>query len=84
MRDDLFKYLSKNGIMSKIYFEPIHLTPFYKKSFNTKHGALPITERVSEQILTLPMFASMNNEEKTYVVEKITEFFENYRSESNI
>jgi dTDP-4-amino-4,6-dideoxygalactose transaminase len=75
MRNALIKHLEKNGIMSKIFFSPIHLTHFYMKNFGYKKGELPLTEKLSDQVLTLPMYANMTDEEKDYIIEKIFNFF---------
>jgi len=77
IRDDLKEFLSQKRIFSKIYFEPIHLTSFYKKNFETSKGSLPITEEISSRILTLPLYPNMTHEEKNYLVDSIDEFFEN-------
>ena len=75
-RDALMKHLEKNGIMTKIYFSPvIHRTQFYTNRFGYKKGDFPITERLSESVLTLPMYAKMEDVDKKFIVEKITEFF---------
>ena len=82
LRDDLHSFLTSNGIFSKIYFAPIHLTQFYKNMLHTHQGMLPITEDLSERILTLPMFPSMTNEEKKLIVDTIDEFFEIIHNDS--
>jgi len=51
--------------MSKIYFYPVHLTTFYKNS-GFKGGELPITERISKEVLSLPIYPSMTKEEIDY------------------
>jgi len=76
MRDDLQEFLSKKRIFSKVYFNPIHLTSFYQEKFKMKKGMLPITEKVSEQVLTLPMYPNMTLEEKKYLVDSISEYFD--------
>jgi len=76
IRDNLREHLVKKRIFSKVYFDPIHLTTFYKEKFGTKQGMLPITEKVSQQILTLPLYPNMTKEEKEYLVETTSEFFE--------
>ena len=68
IRDKLQGFLTENGIFSKIYFSPIHLTKFYMQKFNLKHGMLPVTEEISSKILTLPMFPNMTLEEKNLIV----------------
>ena len=37
---------------------------------------LPITEKISEQVLTLPMYPNMENEEKEYLIDSVSQFFE--------
>jgi len=76
IRDGLHDYLSEKGIFSKVYFSPIHLTPFYKAKFNQKENSLPNTEKISQQVLTLPIYPNMTMEEKNYLVDTVSEFFE--------
>jgi len=74
-RDDLQNHLTKKGIMSKVYFDPIHLKTFYKKVFGYKKGDLPKTEKISEKVLTLPMYPSLEKQELELIAESIKEFF---------
>lgn len=61
-RDKIQKLLTKNGVGNKVYFEPIHLTPFYK-SLGFGKGLLPITEQISKEVLTLPMYPDLTRKE---------------------
>jgi len=61
--------------MTKVNFHPVHLTRFYREKFGHQAGELPITERVSNQVLTLPMYPTLTKEEIDYVVEQIKDFF---------
>jgi len=79
-RDDLKQFLVKKQIFSKIYFEPIHLTSFYKNNFKTDKGLLPVTEEVSNRILTLPLYPNMTKEEKDYLIDSIDMFFEHEKN----
>ena len=76
IRDDLKEFLLKKKIFCKVYFNPIHLTTYYRSKFGLGTGMLPITEKISEQILTLPLFPNMSSEEKTLLSDSIDEFFE--------
>ena len=76
IRDNLHNHLIKKRIFSKVYFTPIHLTSLYVNKFGTKSGSLPITEQVSETVLTLPMYPNMTSEEKEYLIASISEYFE--------
>ena len=71
----LAEILEKRGIMSKIFFEPVHLSKFYSKNMNKKIS-LPVTEKISQQVLTLPMYPSLTKNEINFISDTINEFFE--------
>jgi perosamine synthetase len=76
-RDGLKNYLAEKGVMTKVYFFPVHLTWFYRKRYGFRGGELPITEELSKQALTLPLYASLTTDEMNYVVEHVKGFIEN-------
>ena len=76
LRDQLQKFLIKKRIFCKIYFQPVHLMDYYKKYLKNEVISLPVTESISERVLTLPLYPNMNNNEKQYLVDSIDEFFE--------
>jgi perosamine synthetase len=75
-RDGLANHLAKKGIMTKVYFSPVHMTHFYQKELKY-HCHLPVTEEVSGQVLTLPLYPSLATEEMDYLISAIREFFSN-------
>ena len=75
-RDGLKKHLLNLKIFCKVYFDPIHQMQFYKNMENNKEIFLPITERISNEILTLPLYPNMTHEEMNYVIDSILSFFE--------
>jgi len=75
LRDNLQKFLTEKRIFSKVYFLPIHQTEYYRKKLGYQES-LPVTNDISERILTLPMYPNMANEEKSYLINSILEFFE--------
>lgn len=74
VRGNLTKYLTEKGIMTKVYFHPVHLAHFYKNELNYD-CKLPVTEEISKQVLTLPMYPSLTTEEMDYIVEETKTFF---------
>ena len=78
IRDKLHKYLITKKIFSKVYFSPIHKTEFYKKKYPNVDNELLVTNLISSQVLTLPLYPNMTNEEKNFLVNSISEFFEEY------
>ncbi|MHB1907792.1 MAG: DegT/DnrJ/EryC1/StrS family aminotransferase [Nitrososphaerales archaeon] len=74
-RDELRNFLSNKGIITKIYFEPIHLTRFYQTEILLdKHPHLDITEKVSQEVLTLPIYPTMTEEEVSYIIDSVVTF----------
>jgi len=63
-RDTLKDRLEKKGIETKVYFDPVHLTDFYKQFGQIN---LPITEKISSEVLTLPMYPSLTKKEMNYI-----------------
>jgi len=69
-RTKFIKYLRENGVEASVHFDPpVHLQPYYKDY--VKKGELPITEKVSENIVTLPMYPQLTKEELDYMIETI-------------
>ncbi|WP_038055183.1 DegT/DnrJ/EryC1/StrS family aminotransferase [Thermodesulfobacterium hydrogeniphilum] len=80
-RDKLREFLSKRGIKTGVYYTyPLHLQPVYKK-LNFKKGNLPVTEKISQEVLSLPMFPYLTETEIEYVISFIKNFFEEVLNE---
>ena len=75
IRDGLSRFLAKKGIMSKVFFEPIHLTKHFS-NYKIKQERLKVTETVSERILSLPMYPELTKEEINEITGSISEFLE--------
>jgi perosamine synthetase len=75
-RDDLLKFLRDEGIICLIHYPtPIPYQPIYKQLFGNKEGSYPKSEELSNQAMDLPMFPELNDEQITYISEKIHEYF---------
>jgi dTDP-4-amino-4,6-dideoxygalactose transaminase len=72
-RQKLIAFLENNGIMAIFHYVPLHWAPYWKGKYD--NISLPITEKVSETLLRLPMYYNMTGKEVKYVVKYITRFF---------
>jgi len=72
-RDKLAGYLGEAGVSAKVYFYPVHLTHFYKNVLKYR-CKLPVTEQVSQQVLSLPIYPSMSTEEINYIINLVESF----------
>ena len=76
-REELQKFLSDNGISTGLHYPiPLHLQKAYANN-GFKEGDFPVTEKVASEILSLPMFPNLSEEQIEYIVEKIKEFASN-------
>ena len=69
-RDDVFRKLKEAKIGANVHYMPIYLHPYYQ-GLGYKKGLCPESEKVYEQIITLPMFPLLKDEEIDYVCEKM-------------
>ncbi|HEV2904981.1 MAG TPA: DegT/DnrJ/EryC1/StrS family aminotransferase, partial [Pyrinomonadaceae bacterium] len=70
-RDELQNRLAAKGIQTGVHYPiPIHLQPAYA-SLGYKAGDLPVTERLSEHVLSLPLFAELTDAQQLAVVDAI-------------
>jgi perosamine synthetase len=69
-RDEIFSHLSKNNIGIAIHYPiPIHRQPLYKNlGYN-----LPISEKFSNEVVSLPSYPGLEDDDVKVVCEKINE-----------
>lgn len=73
-RDAFAEYLKDNGIGTIIHYPiPPHLSQAYS-FLGYKKGDFPIAERYAEEVLSLPIYNGITQEELDFVVEKINAF----------
>ncbi len=71
-RDALAAYLKENSIGTLIHYPvPVHLQPAYESRVHTGEEGLQNTERLCGQILSLPMYPQMNDEQARRVSKMI-------------
>jgi len=74
-RDELAKFLNERGIPTAIYYpKPLHLQPVFAY-LGYGEGDFPVSERISRQILALPVFPELTLEEQDYIIKSIRAFF---------
>ena len=66
-REELIRELNNNDIFPAVFYpKPLHLIPTYKK-YGFKEGDFPIAEKLSEEVLSLPVHPGINKND----VEKV-------------
>jgi dTDP-4-amino-4,6-dideoxygalactose transaminase len=73
-REKLMQHLKEKGIDCGIHYPiPLHLQPAYKH-LGYKEGDFPVAENAAKEILSIPLYPELTEEQKEYIVENISEF----------
>ena len=73
-RDELMKYLEDKGIGTIIHYPiPPHLAQAYEY-LGFQKGDFPVAEQFAGEVLSIPMYNGMTEEEQTYVIEALNAF----------
>ncbi len=74
-RDELQAFLGSKGVAAGLHYPvPNHLQKCFA-DLGYKYGDFPVTEKLAESGLSLPMYPHLTEEQVTYVAESVKEFF---------
>jgi dTDP-4-amino-4,6-dideoxygalactose transaminase len=74
-RDRLRQFLTEEGIGTDIYYPlPLHLQESYS-FLKYRRGDLPNSEKASEEVLALPIYPELTEDQQTLVVERMRAFY---------
>jgi len=74
-RDLLNNFLGEKGISTGVYYPvPLHLQKALKK-LGYKKGDFPVTEAMSRDMLCLPIYPELTEQQQNYIIDAIKSFF---------
>ena len=74
-REELADFLRSRGVGTGVHYpEPPHLMPPYSH-LGYRRGSFPVAEELAQEVLSLPMFPGISEEQVTAVVDSIAAFF---------
>lgn len=74
-RDELMEWLNSRGFAVRVYYPlPLHLQPCFGY-LGYEAGDFPVSERLSREVLALPVFPGLKPEEQEELVRSMAEFF---------
>lgn len=75
LRDELMNYLNENGCAVRVYYPlSLHLQPCFKY-LGYKEGDFPVSEKLTREVLALPIFPGLEQKEQEEIVESMIKFF---------
>jgi len=74
-RDSLREFLKENGVGTDVYYpRPVCLQPAFAE-LGHRPGDFPVADRASAEVLALPIFPELREDELEYVCEMVGQFF---------
>lgn len=78
-RDQFIEELSKENIGTSVHFIPVHLFTYYRNNFGYNEGDLPEAESYFKNIISIPLYAKMTDEDVEDVIYAIKRIADKYR-----
>ncbi len=72
-RDSFARDLEERGIHTGLHYIPLHLISYYKAKYELRVNAYPVALQTYQQVLSLPIYEAMTDEDVAYVCETIKE-----------
>jgi len=71
--------LKQAGIGCSVHWMPLHMHPYYRETYDYKPTDMPVAARVFPELISLPIFPSMKEEEVSYVCESLVAILARHR-----
>src|SRR5437867_2037373 len=70
-RNDFIEALKKEGIGTSVHFIPLHLHPYYRKTFGYRPQDFPVASALFERIVSLPIYSRMSDSDVDRVIHAV-------------
>jgi dTDP-4-amino-4,6-dideoxygalactose transaminase len=78
-RDRVIEELRSRGIGTAVHFIPLHLHPYYQRTWGYAVGQFPIAEDYFDRCISLPIYPGMTSEDADCVIESLQEIASEFR-----
>lgn len=75
LRNKLIDFLKKRNISTSVHYKPLYNYPIFKWNIKERGKSLPVTEKLSQELISLPMYPDLAKGDLDRVVSSIKEFF---------
>jgi dTDP-4-amino-4,6-dideoxygalactose transaminase len=72
-RDSFARALDEKGIETGLHYIPLHLLSYYKSKYSLRVNDFPVALRTFQQVLSLPLYASLSDKEIKYICNTVLE-----------
>ena len=78
-RDGFIQELKKRNIGASVHFIPLHMHPYYRETYGYAPGDLPVAAQAYEQLVSLPIYTAMSEDDVQYVAGCVIEICEQHQ-----
>ena len=78
-RNRFMEELKKAGVGCSVHWRPLHLHPYYTKTFGWRRADLPVATALWPRLVSLPIFPGMRRNEVDHVVASVRELCRRFR-----
>lgn len=72
-RDRFIEGLRRKGVYASVHFIPLHMHPYYRKTYGFSPKDFPVAEETYHRVVSLPFYPRMTEEETMYVIKSVKE-----------
>lgn len=76
-RDRFMELLKERNIGTGLHYQAIHLSSFYAERYGFRRGQFPEAERISDRVVSLPLFPGLTDSDQQRVIDNVKEILRN-------
>lgn len=70
-KQNFFDLMKQIGINLQVHYIPVHIQPYYKNHYGFKLGDYPVSEKLYEKEVSLPIYPDLLNKDISFVIENV-------------
>jgi len=79
-RDEIINRLNNKGIGTSVHYIPVHMHSYYQKKYGYKDEDYPNAKRLSETVISLPLYPALKSEEIIYITDELISLWQKFQS----
>jgi perosamine synthetase len=78
-RNGFIETLRQRGVTCSVHFIPLHLQPYYRRTYGYKPGDFPCAEKEYDSCLSLPIYPGMSEAEVNFVIKVVLDAIKEFK-----
>ncbi len=79
-RNKIIELLNEGGIGTSVHYKPVHMHSYYQKKYNYNFTDFPHANDFYNNVITLPLYPSLKEEQINYIINYLNNLWENYKT----